>query len=117
MLAFLLEIARYYSQKQQATSALLKIQNATSPNDRIGIIESTNNCSIRHASLLLGNMLFRKKAQRQHKHSEARLFSITTTAGKPLYAVRMQMRIVIIQATWLTFCKAYEKSLHKQPAF
>ena len=34
---FLLEIARYYSQKQQATSALLKIQNATSPNDRIGL--------------------------------------------------------------------------------
>ena len=34
---FLLEIARYYSQKQQATSALLKIQNAISPNYRIGI--------------------------------------------------------------------------------
>ena len=37
---FLLEIARYYSQKQQATSALLKIQNATSPNDRIGLNET-----------------------------------------------------------------------------
>ena len=35
---FLLEIVRYYSQKQQATSALLKIQNATSPNDQIGLI-------------------------------------------------------------------------------
>ena len=34
---FLLEIARYDSQKQQATSALLKIQNTISPNDRIGI--------------------------------------------------------------------------------
>ena len=34
---FLLEIAHYYSQKQQATSALLKIQNSTSPNDRIGL--------------------------------------------------------------------------------
>ena len=34
---FSMQIARYYSVKRQATSALLKIQNTTSPNDRIGL--------------------------------------------------------------------------------